>query len=577
MKHIPQAGLALIAAAFALTAHAQDLTGTLKKIKDSGAITIGHRESSIPFSYLDDKQQPIGYSMDLCNKVVDAIKAELKLPNLKVAYNPVTSQNRITLMQNGTIDLECGSTTNSVDRQKQVSFGNTTFVTGIKMLVKADSGIKDIGQLNGKAVVTTTGTTSDALIKQSEKGKSIDVKNIYGKDHADSFLMVESGRAAAFVMDDVLLAGLIANAKNPKDFAIVGEALRDRALRDHDPQGRPAVQGAGRQDALRPHEVRRDRQDLRQVVHEAGPAQGHQHEPADEQGAEGRHRQPERQGRLVTAGGTRDGARGARPRRRGGPGRAGRLARGRGRLPGELPLELDVLFRRRRRRRALLPVDPVRPRLDGHRRRRARSSSRWCWARCSASSARRRRSGWSRIGDAYVEIFRNIPLIVQLFLWYQVFPELLPKGAGDWVKQDLPDIVPAVLGLGLYTAARIAEQVKSGILSLPRGQTNAGLAMGLTLAQVYRHVLLPMAYRIILPTLTSESMNIFKNSSVTYAVGVLELYFQYKQIIEKTNQVLEITIVVTAIYFILAFSVNRIMAFIETRVRVPGYITSGGK
>ena len=181
------------------------------------------------------------------------------------------------------------------------------------------------------------------------------------------------------------------------------------------------------------------------------------------------------------------------------------------------------------------------------------------------------------IGDTYVELFRNIPLIVQLFMWFQVFPELLPKAAGDFMKQDLPDVVPAILGLGLYTAARIAEQVKSGILSLPRGQTNAGLAMGLTLSQVYRFVLLPMAYRIILPTLTSESMNIFKNSSVTYAVGVLELYFQYKQIIEKTNQVLEITIVVTAIYFILAFSVNRIMAFIEARTRVPGYITGGAK
>jgi glutamate/aspartate transport system substrate-binding protein len=245
MKHLPQVCAAALAAAFALTAQAQDVTGTLKKIKDSGTITIGHRESSIPFSYLDDKQQPAGYSMELCNKVVDAIKAELKLANLKVAYNPVTSQNRITLMQNGTIDLECGSTTNSVDRQKQVSFGNTTFVTGIRMLVKADSGIKDIGQLDGKAVVTTTGTTSDALIKQSEKGKHIDVKNIYGKDHADSFLMVESGRAAAFVMDDVLLAGLIANAKNPKDFAIVGEPLRVEPygimIRKDDPQFKALV------------------------------------------------------------------------------------------------------------------------------------------------------------------------------------------------------------------------------------------------------------------------------------------------------------------------------------------------
>jgi glutamate/aspartate transport system substrate-binding protein len=245
MKVFPKLGLALIAAAFALSANAQELTGTLKKIKDSGTVTIGNRESSIPFSYLDDKQQPVGYSMDLCSKVVDAIKAELKMADLKVVYNPVTSQNRITLMQNGTIDLECGSTTNSVDRQKQVSFGNTTFVTGIRMLVKADSGIKDIGQLNGKAVVTTTGTTSDALIKQSEKGKSIDVKNIYGKDHADSFLMVESGRASAFVMDDVLLAGLIANAKNPKEFAIVGEALRVEPygimIRKDDPQFKALV------------------------------------------------------------------------------------------------------------------------------------------------------------------------------------------------------------------------------------------------------------------------------------------------------------------------------------------------
>ena len=245
MKFTPKLWFALFGTMFALSAQAQDLTGTLKKIKDSGAITIGNRESSIPFSYLDEKQQPVGYSMDLCNKVVDAIKAELKLPNLKVAYNPVTSQNRITLMQNGTIDLECGSTTNSVDRQKQVSFGNTTFVTGIRMLVKADSGIKDIAQLDGKPVVTTTGTTSDALIKASEKGKHIDVKNIYGKDHADSFLMVESGRAAAFVMDDVLLAGLIANAKNPKDFAIVGDPFRVEPygimIRKDDPQFKALV------------------------------------------------------------------------------------------------------------------------------------------------------------------------------------------------------------------------------------------------------------------------------------------------------------------------------------------------
>lgn len=212
---------------FATAAQAEELTGTLKKIKETGTITVGHRESSIPFSYLDGNQKPVGYAMDLCMKAVDAIKAELKLPTLKVAYLPVTSQNRIPLMQNGTTDIECGSTTNSVERQKQVSFSTNYFVTSIRMVVKKSSGIQSIAQLNGKPVVTTTGTTSDQLIKQSEKGKHVDVKNLYGKDHADSFLMVDADRAVAFVMDDILIAGLIANSKNPADFAIVGESLRD--------------------------------------------------------------------------------------------------------------------------------------------------------------------------------------------------------------------------------------------------------------------------------------------------------------------------------------------------------------
>ena len=225
-KSLTALALFLSVAGLAAPAHAQ-LTGTLQKIKDSGAITIGHRESSVPFSYLDANQKPVGYAMDLCAKVVDAIKAELKMPSLQVNYQAVTSQNRIPLMQNGTIDLECGSTTNSVARQQQVGFSVAYFVTSVRLAVRKDSGVKDIGDLNGKPVVTTTGTTSDQLIKMNEKGKTIDVKNIYGKDHADSFLMVESGRAAAFVMDDILLAGLIASAKNPAMFEIVGPSLRD--------------------------------------------------------------------------------------------------------------------------------------------------------------------------------------------------------------------------------------------------------------------------------------------------------------------------------------------------------------
>lgn len=179
-------------------------------------------------------------------------------------------------------------------------------------------------------------------------------------------------------------------------------------------------------------------------------------------------------------------------------------------------------------------------------------------------------------GDWYVDIYRNVPLIVQLFLWFFVFPELLPKAASLYVKQELPAAVIAIVGLGLFTSARIAEQVKSGIQSLSVGQRNAGLALGLNEWQVYRYVRLPMAYRIIIPTLTSESMNVFKNSSVTYAVGVLELYFQYTQIIEKTSQVLEITLVIGALYVVMTFIINRFMAALEKKLRVPGYI-SGGK
>ena len=221
------------------------MADTLQKIKDTGTITIGHRESSIPFSYLDGNQKPVGYSMDLCNKIVDAVKKELKMPALVTKLTPVTSQTRIPLMTNGTIDLECGSTTNSLERQKQVAFGVTTFVSPVRMVVKADSGIKTLDDLNGKAVATTTGTTSDRYIKQNEKGHNIDVKNVYGKDHAESFLMVETGRASAFVMDEVLLAGFVANAKNPKDFAIVGPALSTEPygimLRKDDPQFKALV------------------------------------------------------------------------------------------------------------------------------------------------------------------------------------------------------------------------------------------------------------------------------------------------------------------------------------------------
>ena len=222
----------LLASTFlAVPVVAQELTGTLKKIKDSGVITLGVRETSIPFSYLDDKQQPIGYSIDLCMAIVEEVKKELMMPTLKVNTNPVTSQTRIPLMSNGTIDMECGSTTNNLTRQKQVAFAPITFVTGTKLLVKKSSKIKSYKDLKGKTVVVTQGTTNERTIKALSDKENLNIKFLNAKDHAESFLTVESGRAAAFSMDDVLLYGLIASAKKPKDFDVVGEYL------SYDPYG----------------------------------------------------------------------------------------------------------------------------------------------------------------------------------------------------------------------------------------------------------------------------------------------------------------------------------------------------
>ena len=199
-------------------------SGTLEKIKKSGTIVLGHRDSSIPFSYIaDNPTQPVGYAHDLQLKVVEAVKKELNMPDLKVRYNLVTSQNRIPLVSNGTVDLECGSTTNNKERQQQVDFSIGFFQVGSRLLTAKDSGIKDFADLKGKKLVTTAGTTSERYIRQHEKELGI-AEVISAKDHAESFLMLQSGRAAAFMMDDILLAGEKSKAINPEKWEIVGTA-----------------------------------------------------------------------------------------------------------------------------------------------------------------------------------------------------------------------------------------------------------------------------------------------------------------------------------------------------------------
>ncbi len=214
-KHL----LAIAIAAVATGAFAQ-ANDTMAKVKASGKIVIGTRESSAPLSYTVGDGKFLGYHTELCENFVKAT-----FPTAKIEYTPVTSANRIPLVQNGTVDIECGSTTNNATRQKDVSFVVTTYVTEVRTAVKANSGIKSIAQLNGKNLATTTGTTSVALLRKHERANGVDFKEVYGKDHADSFLLLESGRADAFVMDDNILAGLIASSKSPKDYMIVGETL----------------------------------------------------------------------------------------------------------------------------------------------------------------------------------------------------------------------------------------------------------------------------------------------------------------------------------------------------------------
>jgi glutamate/aspartate transport system substrate-binding protein len=222
MKRIALFTLSLFALA-SFGAAAQE--GTLKKIKDSGSITVGHRDASVPFSYYDDKQQPIGYAMDLCMKIVDAVKAELKLPKLEVKYQLVTSANRIPLMANGTIDLECGSTTNNIERQQQVWFTMTHFVTANRWIAKKSANIKSLADLKGKTIVSTAGTTNIKQITEINAAQNLGMNIISANGHPEAFQMVETGRAVAFVMDDILLASLAASAQKPGDYQISAVGL----------------------------------------------------------------------------------------------------------------------------------------------------------------------------------------------------------------------------------------------------------------------------------------------------------------------------------------------------------------
>src|ERR1700759_1358001 len=232
MKSLRVAGLGLAAVLCAGAAgfypggaNAEELTGTLKKIKDTGVINIGYRDSSIPFSYLDDNQKPVGFAIDICMKIVDAVKKELKLEKLAVEFNPVTSSARIPLLANGTIDLECGSTTNNVDRLKQVAFTNTHFLTATRFISKKSSHLNSIEDLKGKTVASTSGTNNIKQLTEANAARNLGINIVPAKEHAESFLLVETDRAVAAVLDDILLASFVAGSKDPDAYVISTETF----------------------------------------------------------------------------------------------------------------------------------------------------------------------------------------------------------------------------------------------------------------------------------------------------------------------------------------------------------------
>lgn len=234
--------LALVVAACLSTSAAQadDLTGTLKKIKESGTVTIGHRDASLPFSYLNDAQQPIGYSIELCQKIVDQIKVKVGEPNLKTEYVSVVAATRTPLLVNGTIDMECGVTTNTVERQKQISFLLTSYVASAKYAVKKNSGISSVADLKGKTVVVITGGSGEWITKNLDREKALGLKILNAKDGAEAFLMLETGRAVAYINDDVQLMATIAQSRSPDNYTLLPEPMSAEpyaiGIRKNDPQ-----------------------------------------------------------------------------------------------------------------------------------------------------------------------------------------------------------------------------------------------------------------------------------------------------------------------------------------------------
>jgi glutamate/aspartate transport system substrate-binding protein len=534
--------------------------GTLQKIKESKVITLGHRESSVPFSYYGANQAVMGYSHTFALKVVEAIKSRLNLPDLKVRLMPVTSANRLTLVQNGTVDLECGSTTNNAERRKQVAFSNSLFIVSTRFMTQRNSGLHDFAQLAGKTVVTTAGTTSERLLRYMNDDQKMGMNIISAKDHGEAFLTLETGRAVAFMIDDALLYGERAKAKNPQEWIVTGPPVTLEAygcaMRRDDPDFKRLVNAVIARMMLSGEAERIYNKWFTTPIPPKGlnldfplsePMRLLFEDPND----------------ISFDGDSAPNPSGATT------------------APSGKGYHWNWAV--------LLSATPsggtyLHWMLEGLQWTVLLSLSAWCVALLLGLLLGVLRTVHSKpylvlLAKSYVELFRNIPLLVQLFSWYFVLPELLPEAWGTAIKQWHPlsqQFFAAWLCLSLFTAARITEQVRTAIESLPPGRKNAGLALGMSLPQVYRYVLLPVAMRITLPPLTSEFLNIFKNSAVAATIGFIELSRQAQQLVDYTAQPYEAFISVTVLYLLINILVMFGMRRLELALRIPRFM-SGDK
>ncbi len=529
---------------------------TLGKIKATGTVTLGVRDSSGALSFTTGYGHYDGYHVEICRNIAADIKQQLSLTDLNINYIAVSSQNRIPLVQNGTIDLECGSTTNTLARQRDVAFAHTVFIEEVRIAVKRGSGIQSLEDLRDKTVVSTTGTQPVQILRSRVRGLNLNFKTIYGKDHADSFLLLESGRADAFVMDASILAGNIANAEHPDHFEIVGEPLSLEPiaimLRRNDPKLKILVDQSIRRLIAAGELPRLWEKWFLRPIPPNGRIIGLPLSAATKAAWENPNDKPAEEYRtfkLATAETTQNGldwgifCRGITT------GKVITNCLGSNEL-GDDTTYLWWLINAWRWTILVAAISFAIALVVGLPLGALRTIVKETWL--------------ARFLMIFTEIFRNIPILVQVFLWYFVVPNIVP-----WFKM-MPAYLVVSIALGLFTAARLSEQMRAGILAIPKGQFQAAKALGLTTLQSYRYVIMPVALRIIIPTLTSEAMNIIKNSAVAFAVSVPELTMFAMQAQEETARGVEIYAGVTAIYVISALIVNRILNYVELKTKVPG-------